>query len=249
MQKERNVQIIRKSIVVLAIVFTSFCGLAQKKEIKSKDDYLILNKTLEIHFAAKKKEDSLFFKDASRFLKDSVQRRKIESYIKRRKKQDTLYIKIIADKVLYKQFLRKNANWRKQKYTKKYLAKLNSIFTEKEITNFNKQLKSNCYLWDKLKIRFKNSVFINKEFSLTKDEIKKLSKEQNKIEQEKIASLERKLNLYTFSKPIYSLHKKYALIAYNRVGTNILHIFKKVNNGWVLEFTLNNNMFISKVIP
>ncbi len=54
--------------------------------------------------------------------------------------------------------------------------------------------------------------------------------EKKYLELRKIYDLEKKLNLYTFSKPIYSLNKKDILIAYNSEGTNILNIFENLDS-------------------
>lgn len=249
MQKVKNVQIIKKTVIVFITILSSFHCLAQKKKIESKDDYSILNKAIEKYFIAKKKSDSLYGIDISAFLKDSAQAKIIRRHQKRRKKLDTLHINAIADKILYTQFLRENAHWKKNRYYKKFSTTLDSIFSTVEVANYCKQLKDNFYLWDTTNIKFKGRAFINNKVSLTREEIKKLPKEQQKTERKKIYALEKKLNLYTFSKPIYSRDRQHALIAYNSRGKNILHIFKKVNNYWQIEFTLQNNMIIDKIMP
>ena len=247
MQKAQNALIKKRIVVIFILSFFTLSVFSQKRMIKSNDDYILLNKTIMRHFIAKKKSDSIFIMNASPFLKDSVQAKKIRRYEKRRKKLDTLQIKIIADKGLYKQFLKKDAMWKK--VYKKHLKRLNRFFSAKEVANYNKQLKNNCYLWDSNRVSFKNRVFIIKDIKYTKEEIKKLPKKQKLIEQRKIDKLEKKLNLFTFSKPIYSLNRQYALIAYNNGGTNVLRIFKKINNRWQHDFTLNNDHFIDRVLP
>ncbi len=137
----------------------------------------------------------------------------------------------------------------KNKYYKKYLTELNNIFSIDEVVNYNKQLESNFYLWDKSKINFKDRIFINNKIQFTRDEIKNLSKEKKKLELRKIYDLGKKLNLYIFSKPIYSINNKYVLIAYEREGTRILNIFERIDNNWKFKYSLNNNMFVDRIIP
>ncbi len=78
-------------------------------------------------------------------------------------------------------------------------------------------------------------------------EIKNLPYEKKNLELRKIYDLEKKLNLYTFSKPIYSIDKKYILIAYNSGGTNILNIYENLDTNWKLKFSLSNNYFVDRI--
>ncbi len=247
MRKVKNVQIIKKELVVFILILFSFYGFAQKKEIKSNEDYTILNNAIERYFIARKFSDSLFFN--SELFKEYPNHKKMERDIKRRKKRDTLYIKTVADKILYKQFLKEKAIWKRNRYYKKYLTKLDSIFSSDEVANYNKQLKNNFYLWNKNKINFKDRVYVNNKMQFTREEIKKLPKEKKNLELRKIYDLEKKLNLYTFSKPIYSIDNKYALIAYNSEGTNILNIYENLDSKWKFKLSLSNNLIISKVRP
>ncbi len=54
MQKVKSVQIIKKELVVLILILFSFYGFTQKREIKSNDDYTILNNAIEKIFYSKK---------------------------------------------------------------------------------------------------------------------------------------------------------------------------------------------------
>ncbi len=245
MRKVKSVQIIKKEFAVLLLALFSFYGFSQRKEIKSNDDYTVLNIAIEKYFIVKKFSDSLFF--SSELYKANPLHKKIKLNVKRRKKRDTLYIKAIADKIIYNQFLRENARWKRSRYNKKYLTELNIIFSIDEVANYNKQLEDNCYLWDKSNINFKDRVFVNDEIQLTREEIKNLPYEKKNLELRKIYDLEKRLNLYTFSKPIYSIDKKYILIAYNSGGTNILNIYENLDTNWKLKFSLSNNYFISKI--
>lgn len=229
------------------MLFLLVNSFAQKKEIKSSDDYIILNKTIKKYFIAKKKRDSLYFTDISNFLKDSAQAKKIRRHKKRRKKLDTLHIKAIADKIIYKQFFEKDAKWKRNKYYKKHLHLLNNIFSKEEIEHYNKQLESNDYLWDENKISFEDLVFVNNGMRFTREEIDNLPEDKKMLELKKTFNLEGKLNLYTFSKPIYSINNNYALIAYEKGGTRILNIFEKLDDHWNFKYSINNNIIISRV--
>ena len=244
-----------KKTIIYTLLF--FCclsvGYAQKKEIKFEDDYRILNKTLARYFFFKHKNDSLelakllFLKEKSP--NDKVILRALRKAGKE-KNNDTLYIKAIADKDLYHKFLSKNAKWRKEKKRyKKISNRLNNVFSEEEIANYNKQLGDNFYVWKAEKIGFKNRVFIKKLFKYTKSEIKSLKKEGKVKEIEKLSDFNKSINykIFTFSKPIYSKKNAVALIAYQYLGNYILYVFKKTNNEWTVDFVLSDSYFINSI--
>ncbi len=234
-----------KTIIFCIFSFITFFSFSQKIEIELSEDYIIINRSLEQYFYMKHIRDSLFYN--SEITKKYIESKEIKRTIIRRKKRDTLYIKVIADKILYKQFLRENARWKRSRNYKKFLTELNVIFSIDEVANYNKQLEDNYYFWNKSNINFKDRVFVNDEIVLTREEIRNLPSEKKSLELRKIYDLEKRLNLYTFSKPIYSIDKKYILIAYNSGGTNILNIYEDLEAKWKLKFSLSNNYFISKI--
>lgn len=236
----------------LIVFFTSFFSFSQKKEITTERDYTILNKTLEHYFHIKRYRDSLDLVDLKVLEKKSKNskevKRIVKEDIKRIKKNDTVYIKIMADKFYYGQFLKKDASWKRKKEYYQFSEKLDSIFSENEVINYQKQLGDNLYFWNNEKINYKDRVFIINDLKFTRNEIKKMSEIERDKFNKKTALLEEKLNLYTFSKPIYSINKLYALIAYNRGGNNIIYIYKKTNKKWIIELVLSNNYLIDKLI-
>ncbi len=237
--------------LILMVFFTSFFSFSQKKEIKTENDYIILNNTLEHYFHVKHYRDSIHLIDLKILEEKSKNskevKRIVKEDIKRIKKNDTVYIKIIADKFYYNQFFKKNARWRKDKVYNQFSEKLDTIFSENEVNNYQKQLENNFYLWANEKINYKDRVFIINDLTFTRNEIIKMSEIERDKYNKKTDLLEEELNLYTFSKPIYSIDKAYALIAYNSGGTNNLYIYKKTNKKWLLELVLSNNYFIDKI--
>lgn len=240
MQKVKSVQIIKKELFVLVLILFSFYGFAQKIEIKTKSDYIILNKSLEQYFNGKRIRDSLFYN--SETTKKYIESKEVRHDIIRRKKLDTIYIKYIADKVLYKMFLKENAKWRREKRYKKFSNDLEIIFSDDEVKHYLKQLKNNHYLWSEDKIDFKDHVFVVKKFNYNRED----AKLRGIVEKDQLGRtlIQRTNRYFTFSKPIYSKNNKIALMAYQYNANFILYIYEKVDKEWVFKIVLSESYFI-----
>ncbi len=240
MQKAQNVVTNKIIIIFLLLGFISFYSFSQKKEIKAERDYIILNKSLEHYFYGKHIRDSLFYN--SETTKKYIESKEVKRAIIKRGKLDTIYIKYIADKVLYKMFLEENAKWKREKRYKKFSNDLEIIFSDDEVKYYLNQLESNHYLWNEDKIDFKDRVFVVKKFNYTREEAKLMGI----VEKDQLGRtlIQRTNRYFTFSKPIYSKNNNTALIAYSYNANFILYIYEKVNKKWVFKLVLSKSYFI-----
>jgi len=244
MRKAINVKI-SKIVVVLFLLLFSANGFSHQQEITAHDDYIILNKTIERYMMIKKFSDSLFYNSAV-YTENSSDKLIIRE-VKLRKKRDTLTINHIADNTMYKQYLHKDAHWKRAINDKTKLSFLEHVFSKDEIANY--ELQSDLsYVWNKDNIHLNNRVVFNTDVQFSRAEIDDLPKSKKQVELNKIYNLEKNSNLYTFSKPIYSLDKNYAIISYQKEGTRILTIFEKLEDKWVYKNSINNNMFITRIL-
>lgn len=253
MQKAQSVVINKRMIIFILLLFISLHSFSQKKEIiKNSDDYVILNKTIERFSFYKYKRDSIELVDLMLIEKEIPNNIEIQKSIKEVKKEiknDTIYIKAIADKILYKTFFSKKAKWKKEKKRyKKYTKDLEIIFYKEE-DYYLAQLEDNNYLWDIKKIESVNQVFIKEMFKYTRDEIKSLKKEDKLQEIEKLSMFNKSIGhqLFIFSKPIYSKDEKISLISYQYLGNNILYIFEKKDKKWEIKLVLSYTYMVDYI--
>ena len=247
MQEALNVQIDKTIIFVLLFSFISLVGFSQKTQIKAEEDYTLLNKSLIKYFEVKHFSDSLFF-NSEFYLKNANHKKTIRD-VKFRKSLDTIFLKAIADKLLYRRFLEEDAKWKREKRYNKFSAFLDQVFSKDEVEHYKKQIEDNFYLWNEDKIGFSDYVFVEEDFELTREELKSLNKKTTTFELEYQSKSKKfvRHRLFTFSKPIYSRDHKIALISYNYGGNNLLYMYKKVNNQWFFKLAISENWFIDHI--
>ncbi|WP_162497594.1 hypothetical protein [Aureibaculum marinum] len=194
---------------------------------------------------SKKIRDSIFL--SSDLYKEHPNHRVNKSQLKIRRALDTIYLKKIADKLFYQNFLKNDAHWKREKRHKKIKHQLDSIFSEAEVVNYKKLLDDNNYVWNPDKIDFKDRVFMVDELIYTKKEMDKFAIDKKDSSNLKIRKFNKKNNLFVFSKPLYSLNKNTALIVYTYSGNYVLLIFDKKGKNWQFKHKLSESYFISKI--
>ena len=231
----------------IIFIFISLHSFSQKKEIiKNSDDYNILNKTIDRFFYFKHERDSIELVDLMLIEKKVPNNIEIQKSIKEAKeeiKNDTIYIKAIADKIMYKTFFSKKARWKiEKKRYKKVAEDLEVIFSLNEMEYYQEQVEDNIYLWRAKKINSKGRVFIEQKYNYTREE----AIIRGIIERDKLGRvlIQRTNHYFTFSKPIYSKNRNIALIAYNFNANYILYIFERINNEWVFKLVLSESYLI-----
>ncbi|MCB0486608.1 MAG: hypothetical protein KDC47_10470, partial [Flavobacteriaceae bacterium] len=224
MQKVKNVLIKKPLLVFIFIASVTLSCYSQKRQIVE-NDYILLNKSIYMYFENKKISDSIFY-IFNNSLDSLTPLHKIE--LIKRDLLDTIFLDEKADKKrLYVNFLKENAHWKREKRYQKYMNQLDSIFSKKELENYKNQLSENLYTWDDAKICPQQKVFVLNKSDLQKNKVDiKLS---NVKSYEEYYRLNTKFfirdRLFTFSKPIYSIKKNTALIAYHYGGNYFLYIF------------------------
>lgn len=245
MRKVISVKIIKNSLIFFVFLMYTVSSTGQNYEIQSIDDYSILNKSIERYFYSRAINDSLFFN--SDLYKENSENKEVIRAVKMRKKLDTLYIELTSDKINYERFLKNDARWKREKWFKKFKPYLDSIFSEKEVTNYKKQLEDNNYFWSENKIDFKDHVFVINELVHSRKEISEMSQTKKDSLLRENSKLTKHKNVYTFSKPIFSIDKNIGLIAYSNIANNVLLIYEKKDNNWYFKHLLSENYFIDKI--